>query len=115
MTRREGHRRARSAATITAKRGLAPFNIPVMAELIRCSAKGNMLNGKAIQRSPTQAIALQSSLGTLRRAAGTTDKVKKPIKIRRKVMPFGGMAVSPSAMSRNDVPQMRPGVASRNH
>ena len=113
ITWREGQARARKAATITTKSGLAPFNMPVSAELIRCSAKGNMLSGNAIQRRPTQKMPGQSSRGTGRRAAGTKDRVAKPIRIRRKVMPFGGIAPSPSAMKRNEAPQMSPGAARR--
>ena len=93
----------------------APVSIPVRAELICSSANGNMLSGKAIHRRPTQAIGFHSLRGRARRASGTRARVTKPMRIRRKVIPFGGRAVRPSAMKRNDAPQMRPGAARRNH
>jgi hypothetical protein len=38
-----------------------------------------------------------------------TDRVRKPIAMRAKVTPFGSTAFKPSAMNRNDAPQIMPG------
>ena len=46
------------------------------------------------------------------RAAGTNDSVANPTAIRTKVTPSGASASRPSAMNRNDAPQMRPGSTS---
>ena len=47
-----------------------------------------------------------------RRALGTSPRVTKPTRMRAKVSPFGATERSPSAMKRNDAPQMRPGPRS---
>ena len=109
MTELDGMLRAISAATMTTKRGFAPFSMPVKAEVMRCSANGNMLRGKAIHNTPTQAMATRSCRRTGPRAAGKRDSVAKPIAMRRKVTPLGAMASSPSAMNRKDAPQIKPG------
>ena len=51
--RRDGARRASTEATTAVNSGFAPFSIPVRAEETRCSAKGNMLSGNAIQITPS--------------------------------------------------------------
>jgi hypothetical protein len=47
------------------------------------------------------------------RAAGIKDSVAKPMTIREKVTPFGATDFKPSAMNRNEAPQMRPGMTTR--
>lgn len=42
-------------------------------------------------------------------AAGKQASVAKPMQIRTKQTPFGPIAFKPSAMKRNEAPQMRPG------
>jgi hypothetical protein len=96
-------------ATSAAKSGTAPFSMPVSAEETRCSAYGNMLRGKAIQSTPRRATAPQSERGTGRREAGSRDSVIKPTRMRTKVTPLGPIDASPSAMKRNEAPQMIPG------
>ena len=110
---RDGHRRAMPAATIAVKSGTAPFSMPVSADETRCSAKGNMLSGKAIQSTPTSAVPSQSSRLTGRREPGNSARVRNPTRMRVKVTPLGPIASSPSAMKRNDAPQMTPGTMSR--
>jgi hypothetical protein len=110
---RDGSRRAMPAATIAVKSGTAPFSIPVSADETCCSAKGNMLSGNAIQSTPTSAMPGQSSRPTGRREPGNSASVRKPTRMRVNVTPFGPIASRPSAMKRNDAPQMTPGTMSR--
>ena len=112
-TPREGTVPESQLATRVAKRGLAPFNIPVRAELTRCSAKGKSVNGKANQRTPSQKTEGQSARSTDLRAEGKQARVRKPMTMRTKATPLGPMARSPSAMKRNDAPQIRPGRMSK--
>src|SRR6476661_11032327 len=72
-----------------------------------------MLNGKAIQSTPTSAMPSQSSRLTGRREPRNTARVRKPTRMRVKVTPFGPITSRPSAMKRNDAPQMTPGTMSR--
>jgi hypothetical protein len=58
------------------KRGIAPFSIPVSAEETRCSAKGNMLRGKASQSTPSKAMPGQSERATDPRADGMSPSVR---------------------------------------
>ncbi len=95
------------------KSGTAPFSIPVSADDTCCSAKGNMLKGKAIQSTPTSAVPGQSSRLTERRDPGNRARVRNPTRIRVKVTPLGPIASRPSAMNRNDAPQIVPGTMSR--
>ena len=90
---------------------MAPFSMPVTAEDTWRSAWGNMLIGRASQRSPSQAMPARSSFRTGRRAAGTNASATNPTAKRTKVTPSGGSASSPTAISRNEQPQMRPGSA----
>jgi hypothetical protein len=48
------------------------------------------------------------------REAGTQARAAKPNAMRIGVIMIAGKDFSPSAMKKNDVPQMRPGVVSRN-
>src|SRR3954454_9119843 len=99
-------------ATAAANSGMAPFSMPVSAEETRCSANGNMLRGNAIHNTPSSTVGQRSSLAIGRRDAGSTDRVRKPTAMRQKVTPLGPIASSPSAMNRNDAPQMTPGRTS---
>src|SRR5712691_3343102 len=104
-----GMRRARPAATAAANSGVAPFSIPVSADETCCSANGNMLSGKASHTMPSAAAPERSDRRICRRAAGTSDSVRKPTAMRTNVTPFATAASSPSAMNRNDAPQLQPG------
>ena len=110
---RDGQRRAMPAATIAVKSGTAPFSMPVSADETCCSAKGNMLSGNAIQSTPTSAVPRQSSRRIARREPGNRARVRKPTRMRVKVTPLGPMASRPSAMKRNEAPQMAPGTMRR--
>jgi hypothetical protein len=96
------------------KSGLAPFSIPVSADDTRSSAWGNMLKGKASQSTPRSATQPHSLAGMLCQERGRRARVAKPIRIRRKVIPFGPTDSSASAMNRNEAPQMIPGATIRN-
>src|SRR3954468_1748176 len=102
-----------AAATMVTNIGVVAFNIPVRAEETRCSAKGNMLSGKANQRMLRATIPGHADLSMGLRAAGKNESVAKPIAMRMNETPFGAIARKPSAMKRNDAPQMMPGVATR--
>ena len=97
--------------TIAVKSGTAAFNMPVRAEDTLCSANGNMLRGKANHKTPARAMRGHADRSIGLRAAGNNARVAAPTKRRTKVMPLGPMAFNPSAMKRNDAPQMIPGVA----
>ena len=71
-----------------------------------------MLSGKANQSRPSHATEPQSARATGFRAEGNRARVRKPIEMRTNAMPLGPMERSPSAMKRNDAPQMRPGMMS---
>src|SRR5712692_11273363 len=105
----EGKRRARMLATAAANNAVAPFSMPVSADDTCCSANGNMLSGKASHKTPSQAVPQRSDARIGRRAAGTSESVRNPIAMRVNVTPFGATASRPSAMNRNDAPQMQPG------
>src|ERR1700722_9569240 len=111
-TRPEGARRAMTAATTAVNKGLAPFSIPVSADETCCSAKGNMLSGKAIQRTPIAPMPIQSDRKTGLRDPGNKESVPKPIRMRRKVTALGPTTRMPSAMKRNEAPQTSPGSTS---
>ena len=108
-TPRAGRRRASRLATAAANSAVAPFSMPVSADDTCCSANGNMLSGNASHRTPRPAVFQRSARRIGRRAAGIADSVRNPIRIRRNVTPFGPTDSSPSAMKRNDAPQMQPG------
>ena len=72
-----------------------------------------MLSGNAIQSTPTSAVPSQSSRRIARREPGNSARVRNPTRMRVKVTPLGPIASSPSAMKRNDAPQMTPGTISR--
>ena len=110
-TRLEGALRAITVATMATKIGVTAFNIPVNAEETCCSANGNMLSGRANQRMPSNTIPGQAERSMVLRAAGNSASVRKPTEILVKVTPFGATDLSPSAMNRNDAPQMIPGIA----
>ncbi len=112
-TPREGAVPESQLATRVAKRGLAPLSMPVSAELTRCSAKGKSVSGKANQRTPSQKTEGQSARSTGLRAEGKQARVRKPMAMRKKARPLGLMARRPSAMKRNDAPQIRPGSTSK--
>src|SRR5262245_57863194 len=109
---RAGNRCASALATAATERGVAPFNIPVSADDTCCSANGNMLSGNANHNTPSAAVPAQSARATGRRADGNRDSVKNPIAMRLNVTPLGATAARPSAMNRNDAPQMTPGTTS---
>jgi hypothetical protein len=114
-TRRDGARRARTLATSAAKRGVAPLSIPASADETCCSARGNMLRGNASQRIPRSAVFKRSPRTIGRRADGTSDSVTNQTAIRTNVTPIGATACSPSAMNKNDAPQITPGTTTRSH
>ena len=58
------------------------------------------------------AIGQPSPGASGRRAAGMIESVRKPMNRRTNVTPRGAMASSPSAMNRNDAPQIAPGTTS---
>jgi hypothetical protein len=60
----------------------------VSAEETRCSAKGNMLSGKANHSTPSSATPAQSDRATGLRAAGTSARVANPTMIRTKAIPL---------------------------
>src|SRR4051812_22136984 len=111
--RREGIFLAIAAATMVTNSGVVAFNIPVSAEDTRCSAKGNMLSGNANQRTLSAMMPRHADLSMGFLAAGNKESVAKPIAMRMNETPFGAIARRPSAMKRNDAPQMTPGVATR--
>ena len=83
--------------------------MPVSADEIHCSACGNMLIGNANHSRPSAATRVQSLRTIGLRAPGTRLRVRNPIAMRMNVTPSGGTAVSPSAMKRNEAPQITPG------
>ena len=89
-----------------------PFSIPAIADDTRCSANGNMLSGKASQITLRAAVGQPSPLASGCRAAGSTARVRNPMSRRMKVTPSGAIASRPSAMKRNDAPQIAPGTIS---
>ena len=95
-----------------AKRGLAPFSIPVIADDTRCSANGNIVRGNANHSNPSQTTEPQSPRSTGFREEGNNASVANPTQIRMKQTPFGPSERSPSAMNRNDAPEIRPGITS---
>src|SRR5262245_42619968 len=95
---------------MTAKSGIAPFSIPVVADETCCSAIGNMLSGNAIQRTARAKTPRQSPRESGVRAPRTLVRTAKPTRSRMNVTPLGPMAVRPSAMNRNEAPQIRPGT-----
>lgn len=86
--------------------GAAAFSMPASAEPIRCSAKGNSTNGKAIQVRPSSAIAGQADRGTGRRAAGRTARVPAPKASRSMATSGGRSAWTPILISKNEAPQV---------
>ncbi len=109
---RSGNRCASRLATAATHSGVAPFNMPVSADDTCCSANGNMLSGNANHSTPSAAVPAQSARATGRRADGNRDSVRNPIAMRVNVTPFGSTAARPSAMNRNDAPQITPGTTS---
>jgi hypothetical protein len=71
-----------------------------------------MLSGKASHSTPRAAIGQPSPGVTGRRAADTRDRQANPMAARTKVTPAGAITSRPSAMNRNDAPQMTPGTTS---
>ena len=112
ITPRAGSRRASRLATAAANSAVAPFSMPVSADDTCCSANGNMLSGNASHSTPRPAVFHRSAARIGRLAAGIVERVRKPIRMRRKVTPFGPTDSSPSAMNRNDAPQIQPGSRS---
>ena len=105
---RAGARRSRIDATSAENSGSAPFSIPVTPEEIHCSAIGNIVIGNAIQVSPTRAMRGQSLRSTCtRRAAGKQLRAPNPKTTRNNVIRPGSSASRPSAIRRNDDPQIR--------
>src|SRR4051812_40797077 len=102
-----------AAATMVTNRGVVAFSMPVKADETRCSAKGNMLSGNANQRMLSAKIPGQADRSMRFRAAGKKESVAKPMAMRMNETPFGPIARRPSAMKRNDAPQITPGVATR--
>ena len=99
-------------ATMAAMIAVEPFSIPASADETRCSANGNSDSGKASQMRLSAAIGQPSPGASGRRTPGTSESVRKPMSRRTKVTPSGAIASSPSAMNRNDAPQITPGTTS---
>src|SRR5438067_9543240 len=72
-----------------------------------------MLKGKANQRELSATIPGHAELSIDLRAAGKKESVRNPMTMRMNETPFGAVARNPSAMKRNDAPQMIPGMATR--
>ena len=72
-----------------------------------------MLSGKANHNNPSHATEPQCARATGFLADGNNASVANPTQIRTNETPFGPMERSPSAMSRKEAPQMRPGMTSR--
>jgi hypothetical protein len=68
-----------------------------------------MHSGNAIQSTPSNAVPRQSAREIGPRAAGIIDRVMNPMAMRMKATPNAPTDSSPSAMKRNDVPQITPG------
>jgi hypothetical protein len=88
--------------------------MPVTLDDTRSSAKGNMVRGMAIHTAARAMMRGQALRGMRVREAGTQARAAKPNAMRIGVIMIAGKDFSPSAMKKNDVPQMRPGVVSRN-
>ncbi len=97
-----------SEAIAAAKIGNDPFRRPVSPDAIRCSARGNNVNGIATHRNEIATNRGRSSRSTLRRAAGTSHNTAAPKRIRSHVISPGPNDSRPIAMNRNDDPQMAP-------
>ena len=101
------------AATAAANSGSEPLSIPVIDDEIHCSAIGNIVIGSAIQSTPTRAIRGRSA-GSIcvRRAPGSVARANQPKMMRNQVTVPGASDSRPSAMRRNDEPQIRDTVSS---
>jgi hypothetical protein len=88
--------------------------MPVTLDDTRSSAKGNIVSGTAIQTAARAMMRGHALRGIRVRDAGTQARAAKPKAMRIGVIMIAGNDFSPSAMKKNDVPQMRPGVARRN-
>ena len=73
-----------------------------------------MLKGNANQSKPNHATAPQSDRATGFLAEGNKASVANPMLIRTKVRPLGPIARKPSAIKRNDAPQISPGMMRSN-
>ena len=89
--------------------GVAAFNMPVNADETCCSANGNIDIGNANHTTAKTATLARSSRWIGAREPGKHDSTENPISMRVKVMPIGAAAFSPSAMNRNDDPQISAG------
>ena len=97
------------------KSGTAPLIIPVTLEETCCCAIGKSVRGKAIQVTPRSTIRGQSARSIDVPERWANDTVAKPKRSRRKVIKPGAKASTPSAMNRNDAPQVTPVKSSSPH
>ena len=109
-TARSGHWRASRPATMAATIAVDAVQHPGDRRRHVLLGEREQLSGKASQMMLSAAIGQTSPGASGRRAAGTIERVRKPMSRRTKVTPRGAMASSPSAMNRNDAPQIVPGT-----
>ena len=101
------------AATAAANSGMEPLSMPVTDDGIHCSAIGKIVIGRAIHSSPTSAIRGRSSTSIRpRRAPGRAARASQPNTTRPRVIVPGASDSRPSAMSRNEAPQMAEATSS---
>jgi hypothetical protein len=108
---RVGSRRSIDPATIAATRGIAPFSIPASDDEIHCSATEKHVNGMAIHVALTNKMRGHSRAGTERRLAGRAPSASAPKPIRPAVTTDGAKCSRPTAMNRNEKPQINGGTA----
>ncbi len=90
------------------KIGVAPLSIPAIAESIHCWAMGNRVNGIATHTAASNAIRGQSARSIFRDlAAGTRAITAAPNATRSIVTTPGWNESRPTAISRNEEPQIR--------
>ena len=108
-----GSRLSRMHVMAAANSGSAPLSIPVTDDEIHCSAIGNIDIGIAIHTAPRSAMRGTSSRSMATdRDVGKAARARKPKITRNQVIVPGPKLSSPSAMSRNEAPQMIAGTAS---
>jgi len=102
-------RRLKNASANTAVNiGVAPFSSPATAELMCCSARGNSVKGTPTQITDTASMRGRSSGRRCTREPGSRPKVSAPRPTRTTVTTPGSRLSRPTAMNRNDAPQMSP-------
>ena len=78
-----------SKPTTTTVTGLIPFNMPVMLDETRSSAKAKSVRGNAIHVTDNSAVVDRVSAGRRVRARGTRESTANPIAIRTHPMKAG--------------------------